>query len=83
MTEAGEKHWLVRPETVRWLWRGGLAVLALLVVGDFLVDAHPISRIDGIFGFYAWYGLLACVAMILFAKAIGVFLKRKDTYYDD
>ena len=83
MTEAGEKHWLVRPETLRLLWRSGLAVLALMVSGDFFVHGHPNSRIDGTFGFYAWYGLVTCVGMILFAKALGLFLKRKDTYYDD
>ena len=83
MREEGEKHWLVRPETVRWLWRGGLAALALLVIGDFFVHGHPYSRIDGTFGFYAWYGLVTCAGMVIVAKALGVFLKRRDTYYDD
>ncbi len=83
MTDSGEKHWLVRPATIRLLWRVGLAVLALLVAGDFFVHGHPISRVDGTFGFYAWYGLVTCVGMVLFAKALGVFLKRGDTYYDD
>ncbi len=57
--------------------------MALMVIGDFFFDHHPISRIDGIFGFYAWFGLVACVGMILFAKLVGVFLKRRDTYFDD
>jgi hypothetical protein len=83
MTEAGEKHWLVRPATVRWLWRIGLAVLAVLVVSDVFVHGHPISSVDSTFGFYGWYGLVTCVAMVLFAKGLGVFLKRGDTYYDD
>ncbi|NQV21489.1 MAG: hypothetical protein HQ511_08740 [Rhodospirillales bacterium] len=83
MTDAGEKHWLVRPETVRLLWRIGLAVLALLVISDVFVHGHPISRIDDIFGFYAWYGLVTCVGMVLFAKVLGIILKRRDTYYDD
>ena len=83
MSETQDKHWLVRPQTIRWLWRGGLAVLALLVAGDFLVHGHPYFRIDGSFGFYAWYGLVTCIAMVLFAKALGVFLKRGDSYFDD
>jgi len=77
------KHWLVRQDTVRLLWRGGLAVLSLLVIADFFVHAHPYFQIDGTFGFYAWFGLLVCAGMVLFAKALGIFLKRKDTYYDD
>ncbi len=83
MTEAEKKHWLVRPETLRLFWRGGLALLALMVIGDFFVDRHPNSRLDGIFGFYAWFGLGTCVVMILFAIVLGVFLKRRDTYFDD
>jgi len=78
-----EKHWLVRPETVRWLWRGGLLMLVSLVLADFFVHAHPYFKIDGTFGFYSWYGLVVCAAMVIFAKVLGVFLKRKDTYYDD
>ena len=83
MTEAGKKHWLVRPETVRLLWRIGLAGLALLVISDVFIQGHPNTWIDGSFGFYAWFGLLTCVGMVLFAKVLGVLLKRRDTYYDD
>jgi hypothetical protein len=83
MTGAEQKHWLVRPKTVRLLCRSGLVVLALLVIGDFFLQGHPSFQIDGTFGFYAWFGLVTCVGMVLFAKALGVFLKRKDTYYND
>jgi len=38
--------------------------------------------IDGWFGFHAVYGLLACVAMVLFAKFLGIYLKRGEDYYD-
>ena len=75
-------HWLVRPATVRGLWIGFAAVLAALVLGDLLIHPHAGFGIDGTFGFYAWYGLGACVAMVLFAKGLGVFLKRRDAYYD-
>ena len=83
MNEGRNDHWLARPETIRWLWRGFLAVLALLVLGDFWIHGHPSFRIDGSFGFYAWYGLISCVAMVIFAKLLGALLKRRDTYYDD
>jgi hypothetical protein len=85
MNTGGEqqKHWLVRPSTIRMLWIIGLIILALLVIGDALVHGHPAFAIDGSFAFYAWYGLIGCLAMILAAKGLGAFLKRKDTYYDD
>ena len=75
-------HWLVRPRTVRGLWIGFGLILTVLVLGDFLVHGHPGFGVDGTFGFYAWYGLGTCVAMVLFAKALGLAFKRSDTYYD-
>ena len=83
MTGPEKKHWLVRPRTIYWLWRGGLVMLALLVMADFFIHAHPSFKIDGTFGFYSWFGLVTCISMVLFAKALGVLLKRKDTYYDN
>lgn len=74
--------WIVRPEGIRGLWWIFGVVLALTVLAEVLVHLHPHFGVDGWFGFHAWFGFLACVAMVLFAKGLGVFLKRKDTYYD-
>lgn len=76
-----DDHWLVRPSTIRLLWRGGLTVLALTVLADLLITPHPYFGIDGGFGFYAWYGLVTCTAMVVGAKALGLLLSRSDTYY--
>lgn len=76
-------HWLDDPRHVKRLWRGFLAVLALTVLAEPFVELHPHFGIEGWFAFHAWYGLLVCIAMIAFAKALGGVLKRDDTYYDD
>jgi len=76
-----ELHWLMRPETIRKLWFGGGAVLAVLVVLQAGIETHGYFGLDGTFGFNAWYGFIACVAMIIVAKGLGAFLKREDTYY--
>ncbi|CCQ73456.1 hypothetical protein [Magnetospira sp. QH-2] len=76
-------HWLVRPATIRKLWIGGIILLVLLVLAELFIHPHPHFGIDGWFGFNAWYGFLTCAAMVIFAKGLAVFLKRKDTYYDD
>lgn len=78
-----DKHWLDHPENVRKLWRGFLAVLALTVIAELSVHLHPHFEIEGLFGFHAWYGFIACAAMILVAKGLGLLLKRPDTYYDE
>ena len=76
-------HWLVRKGTIRGLWVVGLAFLAVLVYGDTYLTPHPHFMIDGTFGLHAWYGLVTCIAMVLVAKFLGLFISRKDTYYDD
>lgn len=77
-----KKHWLYRRENIRKLWIGGGLILLLTVVAELFVSLHPHFRLAGIFGFHAIYGLLTCIAMILFAKVLGFFIKRRDDYYD-
>lgn len=78
-----DDHWLTRPETIRKLWILFAAILAVTVLADLFVAHHPHFGLDGTFGFGAWFGFASCVALVLFAKLLGVFLKRPDTYYDD
>jgi hypothetical protein len=52
-------------------------------MADFFIHAHPYFQIDGTFGFFSWFALVTCISMVLFAKALGLLLKRKDTYYDN
>ena len=76
-------HWLDEPRHVKRLWHGFLAVLALMVLLEVVVQLHPHFAIESVFGFNAWYGFGACTAMILVAKGLAVVLKRPDTYYSD
>jgi sterol desaturase/sphingolipid hydroxylase (fatty acid hydroxylase superfamily) len=77
-----EKHWLVRPQTVRRLWFGFGAVLVLLVLLDFFGTHQAKFTLDGWFGFYAVFGFLACIVLVFGSKALGLLLKRPDDYYD-
>jgi hypothetical protein len=75
-------HWLDELRNVRLLWRLFIALLALTVLAELAVSMHPQFGVDGVFAFHAIYGLLACVAMIGIAKALGAVLKRSDRYYE-
>ena len=75
-------HWLTTPQAIRRLWIGFSIVLVLTVLPDFFVAQYENFTIDGTFGFYAWYGFLACAAMVVSAKFLGKLLKRPDDYYD-
>jgi len=83
MSEQNDVHWLCRPATIKKLWIGGIVILVLTVALELTIHPHAYFGIDGWFGFNAWFGFLSCAAMVLFAKFLGIFLKRKDTYYDD
>ena len=83
VTPGTNRHWLVLPETIRIIWIVSLAVLALTVVAEFLVNYHLKFQADDIPAFAAIFGFLSCVVLVFGSKALGIFLKRRDDYYDD
>lgn len=78
-----EPHWLVRPSTIRKLWIGFAVILGLTLAAQLFVHLHEYFTVDGVPGFYAFYGFFSCVAMVVVAKLLGLLLKRPDTFYDD
>jgi len=73
--------WLARPSTIRLLWRVFAVVLAASVAAQLLFKVKGYFAVDGWLGFGAVFGFLSCVAMVLFAKAMGWILKRDENYY--
>jgi hypothetical protein len=65
------------------MWKTFIVVLALTVLAGLFVRTDAHFEAERIFGIHALYGFLACAALILVAKAIGLVLKRPDSYYDD
>ena len=76
-------HWLARPATIKLLWRVFIAILAVLVLAQAFIYLKGYFGVDGWFGFGAVFGFLSCLAMVLVAKGLGLFLKRPNDYYDD
>ncbi|MEX1257940.1 MAG: hypothetical protein WEG36_10005 [Gemmatimonadota bacterium] len=81
--EPDSTHWLVRPSTIRKLWIAMAIVLFLTVIPDFFLEHHPYFGFDGLPGFSAAFGFVACVFMVILSKVLGIFLKRTDRYYGD
>jgi hypothetical protein len=87
-SNATRKHWLYREENLPKLWLILGVILVLALLPEFFLQHHPHVADSGFaldtrFGFFAWYGFLACAGMVAVAKILGIFLKRKDTYYDE
>lgn len=74
-------HWLVRPNTIRWLWIGFYIVLAATVLAQFFIKVKGYFVVDGWLGFGAFFGFFACLAMVYFAKYLGKWLKKDENYY--
>ena len=83
MKRPEDDAWLARPSTIRLLWRVFAVVLALSVGAQLLFPVKGYFGIDSWLGFGAVYGFLSCLAMVLFAKVLGGFLKRTETYYGE
>ncbi|MEO0997425.1 MAG: hypothetical protein AAFX58_07885 [Pseudomonadota bacterium] len=81
MNERRDDHWLTRPGTIRWLWRGFAVVLAVTVAAEIAIKIKSYVGVDDWPGFGAAFGFLACLAMVLVAKALGFVLKRGEDYY--
>ena len=59
------------------------AICGISLLADFLVRRHVDYPWEGTIGFYAIYGFVACVLLVLIAKQMRKVLMRKEDYYDD
>ena len=81
MSDPRNDAWLVRPASIKLLWRIFWAVLAVTVLLEFVVKVKGYFGIDELFGFRALSGFGSCVLMVVFAKGLGKLLKRDQDYY--
>ena len=77
-----KQNWFYRKNNIKNLRILSITVLWLIVLIEFFIVLHPHFDIEGVFGFYAIFGFLSCVGLIIFAKLLGFLIKRKDDYYD-
>jgi hypothetical protein len=77
-----DKRWLDEPKNVAKIYRGLWIFGGLLALADLVVHRHAEAGIDGWLGFYAAYGFVACVALVLAAKLLRRIVMRPEDYYD-
>lgn len=57
--------------------------IVITVVAEFLVESHPYFHWEEIPGFYAAFGLVSCVLVIIVARVLGrLFIQQREDYYD-
>lgn len=55
----------------------------LLLVADFFVHRHIHQPAEKVPGFYAIYGFVGCVVLVLVAKQMRKVVMRDEMYYDE
>ena len=55
----------------------------ILLALDLVVHRHVSHPWEAMFGFYAVYGFVACVLLVLLAKEMRKVLIRNEDYYDE
>jgi hypothetical protein len=81
MTRNDVRHGIDEAARPRLLWRGFLVLAALSLVAEFAVHLHPHFVFEAVFGFAAWLGLAAGIALVAVAGVLARLLGRPDTYY--
>jgi len=81
--EHEEKKYLFdEPRNVNRLLRGFYVICIILFILDFILHRHTYHSWEEFPGFYAIYGFVACVLLVLIAKEMRKVLMRKEEYYD-
>jgi hypothetical protein len=81
-SERERRYWLDDPANVTKLYRGVWVAGLLLVAADFVLHRHDDLAFAETIGFYALYGFVACVSLVLAAKLLRRCVKRPEDYYD-
>ena len=76
-------HLFDKPENVRRLLWLLYLICALLLVADLFVHRHVDHAWESLWGFYALFGFVACMLLVLLAKQLRKILKRPEDYYDN
>ena len=84
MPKEGENtHIFDNPRNVKRLLNGFYAICIILVIADFIIHRHISMEWEKIPAFYAVYGFVACVVLVVAAKMMRKVVMRKENYYDE
>ena len=81
---AKRKHYFLdKPENVTKLWRIFVGACVVLLLVDLVHHRHIIHPWESLPGFYALFGFIGIVVLIMAAKQLRRLVARKENYYDD
>ena len=77
-----ELHWFDNKRNIKRIIYTIYAICAALFLAEFFYHKHAVFSFDTWFGFYAIYGFIMCVGLVMGAKVIRHLLIRRENYYD-
>ncbi|MEE4134517.1 MAG: hypothetical protein V2I32_00450 [Desulforhopalus sp.] len=75
-------HFFDKPGNIQLVLYALYGCCAVLFILDFIIHRHKVHPWEGLLGFYAVYGFVGCVVLVLVAKWMRTFLMRDEEYYD-
>jgi hypothetical protein len=83
-TPPSDPSWFERPQNIRRMIIGLVVVCVLLVLADlFYENPHPhFGKVETFFGFQAWFGFIAFVAVVFLGTLLRPLIKKPEGYYD-
>ena len=75
-------HLFDNPRNVSIVLRTLYVICAGLFIVDFFVHRHTMHSWEELPAFYAIYGFIGCVLLVLVAKVLRKLVMRKEDYYD-
>jgi len=82
MNDDGKRYLFDNPRNVRLVVRALTSVCVLLVALELLMHRHLSHPWEALFGFYALYGFVACVLLVLLAAEMRKLVMRQEDYYE-
>ena len=77
-----KQHIFDNPKNVKRLLHVLYAACAALFAADFILHRHSIHPWESAWGFYAIYGFIGCVVLVLVATQMRKLVMRDEDYYE-
>ena len=77
-----DRRWLDEPRNVTRIVYGLVALCTVVLLAGFFVDRESHFAVEDWPGFYAVYGFVVSVALVLSAKQLRRLVRRDEDYYE-
>lgn len=77
-----DASWFEQPRNINRMSAGLAIVCAATVLAQLCYHPHGHFALEDSFGFHAWFGFLAFVAVVYLGRGLRIIVGRKEDYYD-